>query len=117
MTSPLEYSLSLVRQPKDTPLCFDVELQEKDVETLAEQYPEDQLILSRRALYTTKSWTPRTHLATTSTRFRRIGRSHFCATYSVVPARSCEFELSQFRMSKLGRMTRANSSVLSQPLV
>jgi len=44
---------------KDTILCLDVELREKNVETLAERYPEDQLFLSRRALCTTKNWTLR----------------------------------------------------------
>lgn len=40
-------------------LCLDVELQEKNVRILAERYPEDQLILSRRALCTAKNWTLR----------------------------------------------------------
>lgn len=40
---------------KETLLCPDIELQEKNVETLAEQHSEDQLILSRRALCTTKN--------------------------------------------------------------
>ncbi len=42
---------------KDALLCLDVELKEETVATLAEQHSEDQLILSRQALCTTKNWT------------------------------------------------------------